>query len=343
MAPQDRQGSSASGAPASPERDVALQQFLRLVATGTVDDVRARLDADPALVDAIGPHPFWGGRPQPLHVAIESNHDAAFDLLLDRGASPDGSNDAYGGWSPLMLTAQRGRTRMRDALLACGARVGVVEALMLEDDARLAALLASGADAIPAHVPNDGSLLMFARTPFAVDRLLALGVPAEVRDQWGTSPIEAFSRLGARGAGLVASLIARGVAAPPDVHARLGDLAALEAVAAQAPAAVRDDAVLMAAIDARQHDVVSWLLAHGASANARAAAQSRQTALHSAAWNGDLRMVTLLVEAGADLAARDEEHDATPQGWAQTALEITRNPSCADVESYLRGRSGQRR
>ena len=74
----------------SPERDLELQRFLRLVATGSVDDVRARLDADPALVHAVGPHPFWGGRPQPLHVAIESNHDAAFDLLLDRGASPDG-------------------------------------------------------------------------------------------------------------------------------------------------------------------------------------------------------------------------------------------------------------
>src|SRR5687767_288099 len=61
---------TVSGAPASAERDLELQQFLRLVATGTVDDVRARLDADPALVDAIGPHPFWGGHPQPLHVAI---------------------------------------------------------------------------------------------------------------------------------------------------------------------------------------------------------------------------------------------------------------------------------
>ena len=46
-------------------------------------------------------------------------------------------------------------------------------------------------------------------------------------------------------------------------------------------------------------------------------------------------MVTLLVEAGADVAARDEEHDATPEGWAQTALEITRNPACAEVEGYL--------
>ena len=223
--------------PASPERDLELQRFLRLVATGSVDDVRARLDAEPALVHAVGPHPFWGGRPQPLHVAIESNHDAAFDLLLDRGASPDGSNDAYDGWSPLMLTAHRSRARMREALLARGARVGIVEAMMLEDDVRLAAILAAGADALPARVPNAGSLLMFARTPFAVERLLALGVSADTRDQWGTSPIEALSRLGAPGADLVAMLIARGVAAPPDVHARLGNLAALEAAAAQAPAA----------------------------------------------------------------------------------------------------------
>jgi hypothetical protein len=234
-----------------------------------------------------------------------------------------------------MLTAQRGRARMREALLARGARVGVVEALMLEDDTRLAAILAGGATALPARAPNAGSVMMFARTPFAVDRLLALGVSMDDRDRWGTSPIEAFSRLGARGSALVVMLIARGVAASPDVHARLGDLAALEAAAAQAPAAVRDDAVLMAAVDARQHDVVSWLLAHGASANARATAQSRQTALHSAAWNGDQRMVDTLLAAGADPLARDEEHDSTPRGWAETSLVITRNPAAGLVAACL--------
>jgi ankyrin repeat protein len=44
--------------------------------------------------------------------------------------------------------------------------------------------------------------------------------------------------------------------------------------------------------------------------------------LHSAAWNGDLPMVRLLVGAGADLAARDEEHDGTPLGWAEVAIDV---------------------
>jgi hypothetical protein len=323
----------------APERDRDVQRFFRLVGSGSVDDVRARLDAEPGLVEAIGPHPFWDGRPQALHVAIESNAGEIFDLLLERGASPDGSNHAYGDWSPLMLAAQRDRTRMRDALLARGARVDVVEALLLADDARLEALLtdgaAAGADALPAPVPNDGSLLTFARTPFAVERLLGLGVPADGRYRWGTAPIDAFSKLGARGMPLVQALVARGVEAAPEVQARLGDLAALERAAAVTPGRVLADDVILAAVEARQHDVVAWLLARGASANARATAQSKQTALHNAAWNGDQRLVELLLAAGADRHARDEEHDSTPRGWAETSLEITRNPAAGLVAAYL--------
>ena len=59
------------------------------------------------------------------------------------------------------------------------------------------------------------------------------------------------------------------------------------------------------------------------------------TALHSAAWNGDLTMVTLLVKAGADRAARDEQYDGTPLGWAETSIEVTNNPACAEVVAYL--------
>ena len=315
--------------------------FLRIVGTGSVDEIRARIAAEPGLVHAVGPHPFWGGRPQPLHVAIETGRPDVFQLLLDAGASADGANEGYGAWSPLMLTAQRGRTAMRDALLARGARIGVVEALMLGDDARLEALIAAagGAAALPAPPPNNGSILMFARTPFAVDRLLGLGVAPDTVDQWGSTPIDAFSRLGDRGQPLVARLVAFGVQAAPKVYARLGDRARLEQALADDAAAVRDDAVLVAAVDGRHHDVVAWLLAHGASPDARAEAQSRQTALHAAAWNGDLRMAEILVDAGADLAARDLEHHATPQGWAETSLEITRNPLCAEVARYLADRA----
>jgi hypothetical protein len=165
-------------------------------------------------------------------------------------------------------------------------------------------------------------------------------VPADLRDRWGTSPIEAFSRLGPAGAPLVAALAARGVPAAPAVHARLGDLDALGAAAAGDPAAVSADAVMLAAVDARQHLVAAWLLARGASANARAADRSRQTALHAAAWNGDRRMVDLLLGAGADLHARDAEHGETPRGWADTSAAITRNPDAAAVAAYLAGLGG---
>ncbi len=42
----------------------------------------------------------------------------------------------------------------------------------------------------------------------------------------------------------------------------------------------------------------------------------RVTALHEAAWNGDLKMTKLLVELGADPTMEDHAHHSTPRGWA---------------------------
>jgi hypothetical protein len=39
--------------------------------------------------------------------------------------------------------------------------------------------------------------------------------------------------------------------------------------------------------------------------------------LHGAAWRGDVALVELLLELGADPAERDPEHDGTPLGWAR--------------------------
>ena len=86
--------------------------------------------------------------------------------------------------------------------------------------------------------------------------------------------------------------------------------------------------------------LVRWLLANGGDANAHASDRSRQSALHAAAWNGDLEMARLLVDAGADVRARDGEHDATPRGWAETAATVTSNPACMDVAAWLAGRGG---
>jgi hypothetical protein len=236
-----------------------------------------------------------------------------------------------------MVSIGEGREDMRDELLRRGARVGLPEALLLGDDARVAELLGPGAAALPADVPNAGSLLNFARTTFAIDRLIDLGVPTDAKDRWGATPIESMSRLGPRGHALVRHMIARGVAAAPEEYARLGDQSTLAKLVESQPGVAHSDAVMMGAVDFGHHELVEWLIARGGNVNARANAASRHTALHSAAWNGDLRMVKLLVGAGADTSALDDEHHGTPLAWAEVSIDVTNNPACKAVVEYLGG------
>src|SRR5262249_50409316 len=176
-----------------------------------------------------------------------------------------------------------------------------------------------------------------ARTTYAIDRLLELGVERDRNDRWGATPIEVMSRLGPPGQPLVQHMLMRGAAIAPQEYARIGDKDTLAALIAADPAIAKADAVMMGAVDFGHHDLAAWLLQKGANVNARTDWGSRHTALHSAAWNGDLRMATLLVEAGADIHARDPEHDNTPAGWAKVAIVVTNNPRCQEVADYLVG------
>lgn len=329
---------AARAAPGKPLAEDDVAGFLRTVGAGDLAAVRTRLAGEPALVNAVGPHPFWGGRCQALHVAVETGRKPMVELLLRAGADPNGSNDGYMHWSPLMAAMGAGKAPIRRLLLRRGARIGLVEALMLGDDRTALRLLKPGRRALPAAVPNDGSLLMFARTPKAIDRLLELGVSLDERDRWGANPVEALSRLGKEGRDLVRHLASRGVQATPAEYARMGDRATLARLAKADPAVLREDAVLMGAVDFRHHALVRWLLKQGANPNARAVAQSQHTALHSAAWNGDLAMVKLLVAGGADIASRDRQYDGTPEGWAETSIEVTNNEKCRAVAEWLAGK-----
>lgn len=301
--------------------------FLLLVGEGKLDEVRAAIAAEPALVNARGPHPFWGGRPQALHVAIETKRIELVELLLDAGADPNGSNDEYDLWSPWMLAIDRKSEPVQQMLRERGATQGLLESLMLGDDACLETLTE-----LPAIAPNAGSLLAFARTPAALEKLLALGASTETADRWGSTPIDSFSRSGARGEPLMRMLIERGVPARPEYYARLGDQ---ERLAAHTPEQLQDPAVMMGAVDFKRYELVRWLLSKGVSPNARTTAQSRHTALHSAAWNGDLEMARILVEGGADTLARDEQYGGTPEDWAETSVTVTNNPKAQAVAEYL--------
>jgi hypothetical protein len=86
-----------------PTDDQGVATFLRHVGEGHIDAVRQMLAAAPELVNMVGPHPFWGGRSQALHVSISTRRRDMFDLLLAAGADADGDNELNDHWSPLML------------------------------------------------------------------------------------------------------------------------------------------------------------------------------------------------------------------------------------------------
>lgn len=322
--------------PAVPLPEELVAGFLARVGAGDAELVAAALRQWPALVNAVGPHPYWGGRPQALHVAIETRRPDMVALLLKHGADVNGRNDEYLHWSPLLLTFHWDQVRVRRMLLRRGARVGLVEAMAMADDRRVLRLLRPGRRALPSEAPNGGSLLMFARTPRAVDRLLELGVPLDLKDRWGATPLEAFSRMGPKGRPLVAHLMTRGARAEIEMFARMNDRRRIADLLGRTPELIRRPALLKAAVDFGHLGLAKWLLARGADPNGRAGGEADETPLHSAAWNGNRRMVDLLLAHGADPTLTDRQYGGTPAGWAETAVEVSNNPKCAPIGALLR-------
>jgi len=70
---------------------------------------------------------------------------------------------------------------------------------------------------------------------------------------------------------------------------------------------------LVAAAEQGSYDAVALLIELGWGVNAR----SRTTPLHEAAMRGNLPVIRLLLEHGADPNLRDTAFDATPAGWAE--------------------------
>ena len=141
--------------------------------------------------------------------------------------------------------------------------------------------------------------------------------------------------MGPRGRPLVRHLLSRGMSAPPEAFARLNDRPTLARLLRESPGLLGRPAVLKAAVDFGHHRLAEWLLQRGADPNARCGGEADETALHSAAWNGDEAMVELLLAHGADPTITDRQYDGIPAGWAETAVEVTNNSSCGPLAARL--------
>ena len=97
------------------------------------------------------------------------------------------------------------------------------------------------------------------------------------------------------------------------------------ATTAGSPAPLDDAEMLFEAAEQNRADVVAELLDRGVPVNLEKPRGARP--LHAAAYSGSAAVVQLLIDRGAEIDPRDEDHDATPIYWAHWG----RRPQCVDL------------
>ena len=138
-------------------------------------------------------------------------------------------------------------------------------------------------------------------------------------------------------------LLERGAEVTFPTAACLGRWDDVERLALTTSARDKQMAFVLAALNGKAEALVR-LMPHGVDVNAPSKdLYSHATALHHAVCSGSLDAVTVLVEAGANVTAKDSVHRGTPLGWAQHYLSEQKHEAAAlryaAIAAYLQARS----
>jgi ankyrin repeat protein len=291
-------------------------------AAGLAEVVRLLLDA------GASPSTNNGGRRgyrSALKGSVEVNNPAISRVLLDAGASPDDGQcigEAAGHRDHQCL----------ELLLSHGARVAgtwAIGAAVYADDPEAVSLLLAALRAATGQTANEATQgLADAAASGAchavVGALLAAGADPEARDS--DLGLSALRRAVRAGQAETAALLAGHGAADDstDVDRFIGASRQPERTAAQQLLAahpgllsqltVDDRAAVVDAAAAAPASVVAHMLELGFSPGDRN--RLGEQPLHTAAYHGNAEVVRLLIDAGADLDARDARFDGTPLAYA---------------------------
>lgn len=331
--------SDPSPEPALERRDTAGRRLRGAVWRGDLAEVAAALDLEPGAVNQPGPHPRWGGRPDALQLAAERGRVEIARLLLEHGAEVGGNVEGY-GWTPLQLAAHRGHLPVAALLLARGARLDIAAAALLGDAAAVARLLEEDPSQATAPALDGAPPLHHAATPEVARLLLDRGASPESVDPRGATPLDSALGRGPRGRSVAALLIEGGARPDPCQLAALGWTERLLRRGDTDPAVLGfrgrigvHEVVgtpMHASVHAGHGALTRILIRRGADVDARA--DMGQRPLHLCATAG---LARLLVEAGADPAAVDDEHGTTPLTWARVGLEIHGDRARRRLVEYL--------
>ena len=266
-----------------------------------------------------------GGRPRyrsALKGSVEVNNPDITAVLLDAGASPDPGQ-------PIGEAVGHRDHRCLRLLLAHSARVAgtwAVGAAVHHDDPGalsllLDALQSSGSDTARIATEALPEAAAHASLPVVVTLLDAGADPNA--DEDGVPALRMAVRAGRADA--VARLQAAGANDDDtDIDQFIGaclnaDRPAAEHILAGHPDVPslltgEDRAVIVEAAGSRPADTIALMLDLGFSPHARD--ESGQQPLHTAAYGGNAPVVRLLLDAGADIDARDDWFDSTPLAFA---------------------------
>jgi ankyrin repeat protein len=213
---------------------------------------------------------------RPLSVAVEFGHDDVARLLLERGADPSWDEPTAPKGRSLHGAASAGNLAMVELLLAHGADPNA------QIDSTADAIALATTPEIRAIIAAHGGVMPPDDDDDLVRRI--------VDDPTSSSRGFAFASICGDGRrDLLDKLLRAGVRVPPVVTSCQGYL--LE-----------------------HTDMLCTLLAHGMSPDLMN--WQHQTLLHFACGKGDVERAAILLDAGANILARDDEYRSTPLAWA---------------------------
>lgn len=279
-----------------------------------------------------------GDNAMPLHFAAERGDLGIVRRLLEHGADPVGAGDYHGleviGWATAFENAMH--TEIAEYLLGRGARHNIFSAVAMGDLAAIQSLIARS----PAELnrPMDRTnhrrrplhLAIIKKQRLSLEALLELGADLEEEDAAGLTPLDQAALSGERE--MAQRLISHGarIRLPAAVALERGD--EIERLLREEPDALRpggrwDKLIIRASEHAPAH-VIEELISAGASVHARddyrTAVDSTHgyTALHAAAFKGNVGAARVLLRHGANPMDREDKYWGTPAGWADYARQI---------------------
>jgi ankyrin repeat protein len=285
-------------------------------AAGLAEVVRLLLDA------GASPNTNDGARyPRAaLKGSVEASNPDMTRILLEAGANPDVGQ-------PIGEAVGRGDHRCLELLLSYGARVAgtwAVGAAVYHDDAGAVALLLAALGSGAAHEATDALPDAAANaSPEVVTALLTAGADPAASDEHGFSALRIAVRSGQNETAAI--LASRGTPDDStDIDSFLGacrraDRPAAEQLVAGNPGLrdrLTDDdrAVVLEAASSAVPGALKLMLDLGFSPHVRNGLGEQP--LHTASYAGQAEAVRYLLEAGADVDARDTRFDGTPLAFA---------------------------